>query len=39
MKDVGASKSESKKARNSEKSEFLAFLYKNDLFSDLEGRF
>ena len=28
-----------KKARNSEKSEFLAFLYKNDLFSDLEGRF
>ena len=26
-----------KKARDSEKSEFLAFLYENDLFSDLAG--
>ena len=27
-----------KKARDSEKSEFLAFLYENDLFSDLAGQ-
>ena len=30
-------KQKAKKARDSEKSEFLAFLYENDLFSDLAG--